>query len=249
MRNIRSVICYSLISSFLLVISANKVHAEWGDLLKFFTEEDTGAEQSLLANSEIIDGLKAALSKGAKSAIGQLGKTDGFYGLPEFRIPMPDSLQTAERALRKMGQDKVADEFVLTMNRAAEQAVPEAASIFADAIKQMTFADAKAILEGPEDAATGYLRKTGGQQLAEKMYPVVKQATDRVGVTAKYKSLLDNLGFMSGLVDKDSLDIDRYVTNKAMDGLFTILADEEKMIRQDPAARTSEILQRVFTSP
>lgn len=122
-------------------------------------------------------------------------------------------------------------------------------NIFELVINKMTFADAKAILEGPEDAATGYLRKTGGQQLAEKMYPVVKQATDRVGVTAKYKSLLDNLGFMSGLVDKDSLDIDRYVTNKAMDGLFTILADEEKMIRQDPAARTSEILQRVFTSP
>jgi len=174
MRNIRSVICCSLISSFLLVISANKVHAEWGDLFKFFTEEDTGTEQSLLTNSEIVGGLKAALSNGAKSAIGQLGRTDGFYGRPEFRIPMPASLQTAERALRKMGQDKVADEFVLTMNRAAEQAVPEAASIFADAIKQMTFTDAKAILEGPEDAATKYLRKTGGQRLAGNWYcPVI----------------------------------------------------------------------------
>ena len=161
---------------------------------------------------------------------------------------MPDSLQTAEKALRKVGQDEIADEFILTMNRAAEQAVPKAATIFADAIRQMSFADAKMILNGPDDAATNYLRKTGGQQLEETMLPIVKQATDQVGVTAKYKELLDNLGFMSNLIDNDSLDIDRYVTNKATDGLFKILADEEKLIRQDPAARTSELLKRVFSS-
>ena len=248
MRNIRSVICYSLISSLLLVTSVNKAHAEWGDLLKFFTEEDTGVKQSLLTNSEMVDGLKAALSKGAKSAIEQLGKTDGFYGQPRFRIPMPDSLQTAEKSLRKLGQDKIADDFILTMNRAAEQAVPKAATIFSDAIRQMSFADAKMILNGPDDAATNYLRKTGGQQLEETMLPIVEQATDQVGVTAKYKALLDKLGFMSNLIDNDSLDIDHYVTNKATDGLFKILADEEKLIRQDPAARTSELLQRVFSS-
>ena len=109
-----------------------------------------------MTNSDVADGLKAVLSKGAKSAIERLGRTDGFYGRPEFRIPLPDYLQTAEKTLRKVGQDKVTDDFVLTINRAAEQAVPEAASIFADAIKQITFADARMILNGPEDAATRY---------------------------------------------------------------------------------------------
>ena len=132
------------------------------------------------------------------------------------------------------------------MNRAAEQAVPEAAVIFSDAIKQITFADAKAILNGPDTAATDYLRRTGGQRLEESMLPIVKQATDQVGVTAKYKALFDNLGFMSNLIDKNSLDIDQYVTNKATDGLFKILAEEETLIRQDPKARTTELLQRVF---
>jgi hypothetical protein len=248
MRNIRFVICHSFISCLLLVTNIDKAHAEWGDLFKIFTDENTVAEQSLLTNSEIVEGLKAALSKGAKSAIGQLGKTDGFYGQPRFRIPMPDPLQSAEKALRKVGQDEIADDFILTMNRAAERAVPEAATIFSDAIRQMSFADAKMILNGPDDAATNYLRKTGGQQLEEAMLPIVKQATDQVGVTAKYKEVLDNLGFMSNLIDNDSLDIDLYVTNKATDGLFKILADEEKLIRQDPAARTSELLQRVFSS-
>lgn len=231
----------------MMLVSSN-THAEWGDLLKFFAEDNADTGQSLLTEPEIIDGLKAALSKGTKIAIGKLGKTDGFYGQPRFRIPMPDALQTAEKSLRKLGQDKIADDFILTMNRAAERAVPEAATIFSDAISNMSFADARKILNGPDDAATSYLRETGGKELEKSILPIVQQATAQVGITAKYKELVEKLGFMANLIDNDSLDIDQYVTNKSIDALFSILADEEKLIRANPAARTSDLLQRVFSS-
>ena len=236
----------SLVLSCLLLALALPAHAGWKDFIDIFSGEDSGVSDVSLSNTEIINGLKAALRKGADSAVDRLGRPDGFFGNPRVRIPMPPALQNVESALRTIGQDRLADEFVLTMNRAAEQAVPEAAGIFADAIRNMSIADARGILNGPDDAATSYLRGTSSDRLREKMLPIVAAATDRAGVTARYKSMTDNLGFAAGMLDVESLDLDRYVTDRAVDGVFTLIAEEEKRIREDPVARTSEILKRVF---
>jgi hypothetical protein len=170
---------------------------------------------------------------------------------------MPEKLQTVEKALRTMKQDKLADDFVTTMNRAAEQAVPEAGSVFTSALKQMTIDDAKSILSGPNDAATQYFQKTTQTNLYAKFYPIVQKATEKTGVTAAYKNLIEKATIGQGLgsigsalsgslLGKDSMDIDAYVTNKAMDGLFKMVAEEEQLIRQNPVARTTDMLQKVF---
>jgi hypothetical protein len=151
---------------------------------KFFLEMQIRATSSL-TDSEIVNGLKEALSKGTRSAINNLGRHDGFFKNPRVKIPMPESLEKVEKTLRKFKQDKTADEFIMSMNRAAEQAVPEAASIFSDAIRSMSFSDAKGILQGPDDAATQYFRRTSKTRLTEKMLPIVKKSTNAVGITAK----------------------------------------------------------------
>jgi len=225
-------------------------HADWGDLLEIFS----GDEQSLtgsvteLGDSEIAEGLKSALGNGVSSAIKNLGKTDGYYKNPRVKIPMPDSLQSVTKALRTIKQDKLADEFELTMNRAAEKAVPEAAEIFGSAIRDMSFTEAKEILQGPDNAATEYFRRTSGERIADKFLPVVADATEQVGVTSKFKSMMSELGPLARWIDTDAIDLDRYITDKAVDGLFLKIAEEEKLIRENPAARTNDILQRVFAN-
>ncbi len=221
-------------------------HAAWSDVFKIFSSESSQSTSSAMTNSEMINGLKEALSKGTLSAINNLGRTDGFFKNPKVKIPMPETLEKVEKALRKMKQDKTADEFILSMNHAAEQAVPEAASIFSDTIRSMSFDDAKGILQGPDDAATQYFRHSSGARLSEKMLPIVKQSTSAVGITAKYKNMVDKMGPLSSLVNMKSLDIDQYITNKALDGLFKMLTEEEKLIRNDPAARTTALLKKVF---
>ena len=221
-------------------------HAAWSDVFRLFTGESSQSTSSALTNSEMINGLKEALSNGTQSAINNLGRTDGFFKNPKVRIPMPESLEKVEKTLRKLKQDKTVDEFILSMNRAAEQAVPEAASIFSDTIRSMSFDDTRDILQGPEDAATQYFKHYSGARIEEKMLPIVKKSTNAAGITAKYKNMVDKMGTLSSLVDKKSLDIDRYVTRKALEGLFKMLAAEEKLIRNDPAARTTTLLKKVF---
>ena len=230
-------------------LGISNVHAGWGDLLDYFSDnpEITKGASAVLSNTEMIDGLKEALSKGTTSAIANLGKKDGFFANNKVKIPMPDSLKTVESGLRKIGQDKYADEFVLTMNRAAEQAVPEAAELFGSAIRSMSIEDAKGILNGPDDAATQYFRRTSGENLVNRFLPIVEKSTDQVGVTSNYKEMVGKLGFASKFVDTESLDVDRYITNKAVDGLFLMVANEEKLIRENPAARTTELLKKVFS--
>ena len=173
------------------------------------------------------------------------------------RIPMPEKLQKVESALRLAGQNKMADDFVGSMNHAAEQAVPVAASVFGDTIKQMGIADAKAILSGTNDAATQYFRRTTQTNLHAKFYPIVQKATDQVGVTAQYKAMMGKftaVDTVSSLLGSKSStkfstgDIDTYVTDKALDGLYKMVAEEEKNIRANPLARTSDLLQTVFGS-
>ena len=241
---------YCSLSALILSFGISNVHAGWSDLLDYFSDdpEITKGATSVLTNAEVVDGLKEALSKGTTSAIASLGKKDGFFANRQVKIPMPDSLKTVEDGLRKLGQDKYADEFVLTMNRAAEQAVPEAAEIFGSAIRSMSIEDAQGILNGPDDAATKYFRRTSGEKLVNRFLPIVERSTDRVGVTSNYKEMVGKLGFASRFFDTESLDVDRYVTNKAVDGLFLMVAREEKLIRENPAARTTELLKKVFSN-
>lgn len=238
------------LSVLILAFGMSNVDAGWGNLLDYFSDdpEIIHGVSSVLTDSEIIDGLKEALSRGTTSAIARLGKEDGFFANRKVKILMPDSLKTVEDGLRKIGQDRYADEFVLTMNRAAEQAVPEAAEIFGSAIRNMSIQNARGILNGPDDAATKYFRRTSGEKLVNRFLPIVGRATDRVGVTSNYKEMVDKLGFMSRFFDTESLDVDRYVTNRAIDGLFLMLAREEKLIRENPASRTTELLKKVFAN-
>jgi Protein of unknown function (DUF4197) len=238
-----------LLLFFLLSGLSLPCYAAWDDFLGFFKEQSPASpDNSRLSNADIVSGLKEALIKGSQSAVNTLGEKNGFFSHPQLKIPMPEKLQTVESALRKLKQDKIADEFVLSMNRAAEKAVPKAMSIFSSAIKAMTIEDAYGILQGADNAATEYLKKTGGSQFHQEFLPIVKKATSNVGVTENYKALIDNLGMMSKLIDVEALDLDKYVTNKAVDGLFNLVASEEKLIRADPTARTSDLLKKVFSS-
>jgi hypothetical protein len=207
-----------------------------------------------LSQDQLVGGLKQALSNGLQHAVGQLGHDGGFLTNLNVKIQMPDKLLVVEKALRSLKQDKLADNFVATMNHAAEQAVPEAASAFADAVRQMSIDDAKSILTGPNDAATQYFRRTTSTNLFARFHPIVQKATASAGVTSAYKkmtaaasgsgsTLTRSLG---GYLGSDAMDVDTYVTNKALDGLFKMVAAEEASIRANPAARTTELLQKVF---
>ncbi len=199
-----------------------------------------------LSALDIGSGLKDALTNGVAKAIASLGKQDGFFKNEDVKIPLPSSLAEIDKALRLVGKEQYADEFVVTMNRAAEAAVGEAGPIFSEAITNMTMADAQQILKGPDDAATQYLRKIGEAQIKQSMLPIVKDATDKAGATAAYKSLMDNAKYMGTFMHQPSFDLDQYVTDKATDGLFKMIADQEKQIRQNPLARTDDLLKKVF---
>ncbi len=205
-----------------------------------------------LSSDEIAGGLKEALGKGVSQAVAALGKEDGFLKDLSVKVPMPASLQKVERTLRTLGQDKMADEFVTTMNRAAEKAVPEAAAVLGDSIKQMTVADAKAILTSTNNAATQYFRRTSETNLYERFLPIVQQATAQTGVTSAYKQMLGKASFggfsAATFLGQDAGDIDGYITHKTLDGLFLKIGQEEQRIRENPVARTTDLLQRVFGS-
>ncbi len=219
--------------------------------------QDGGSESKPAATSksnnsvsewEASAGLKDALSVGVERAIKILGKKGGYLDDAQVRIPLPDTVQSVGSGLRAIGQDKLVDDFIATMNRAAERAIPKTVDIFADSIKGMTLADARGILQGPDDAATRYFQKQSRPQLIQAILPIVKDATEKVGVTSAYKELTGEVSFLSALTDDDALDLDRYITNRALDGLFLKLAEEEKRIRENPWARSTDLLKKVFGS-
>jgi hypothetical protein len=232
--------------------------AGWLDDLKMKWEEmqssqsTTGTVSSgvaaALSDEDVVKGLKEALSKGTQQAIASLGKEGGFLNNQDVKIPLPAELKKVEKLLRSLGQDKYADQFVATMNHAAEKAVPEAATIFADSISKMSLADAKSILNGADDAATQYFRKTSEATLKERFLPIVKAATDQAGVTAAYKKLIEKAGPAVQFLGVKPTDLDGYVDGQTVDGLFKMIAAEEKRIREDPLARTSDLLKKVFGS-
>jgi len=238
-----------------VLLASSTLHAGLSDYLDKLKGSMTGqspagtSAMGALSNDEMISGLKEALVKGTQYAVDNLGREGGFLDNASVRIPMPKSLSWVEKTLRTLRQDRLADEFVAAMNHAAERAVPEAAAVFGDAIKQMTLEDARGILGGPDDAATQYFRKTTSATLTEKMRPIVEQATAAAGVTASYKNMMSRAGGMTSLLSPDATDLDGYVTEKTLDGLFLMVAEEEKRIRENPLARTSDLLKKVFGSP
>ncbi len=239
-----------------LLMTTLPSQADWKSLLGEAEKALTGEQQttlsesaaSALSNSDMVDGLKEALVQGSRAAIDSLGKENGYLDNVEVRIPLPEKLQTLETGLRAIGQGAVADNFITSMNRAAEQAVPQATDLFVSTIRNMSLEDAQSILKGPDDAATNYLREHGGTQLHTLMKPIIKDATDKVGVTNAYKSMFSQAGFLGNTIDAGDLDLDRYVTEQATNGLFQLIAAEEKRIREDPLARTTDLLKRVFST-
>ncbi len=252
----------SLIFSFILGFSITSL-AGWQDWLKGASDSadkilksDSAVDtaKQVLSNDDVIAGLKEALVVGSKKAVDMLGKEGGFLNDDKVKIPMPEKLQQAEKLLRTLGQDELADEFIETMNHAAEQAVPKTTEIFGNAIQNMSIEDAKKILQGKNNAATQYFRRTTYKDLAKAIRPIVKKTTEETGVTSVYKKLLDKansvnvMGMgMSDVVDPKSFDLDTYVTKQTLNGLFYKLAQEEKLIRQDPVARTTDLLKKVFS--
>ncbi len=198
-----------------------------------------------ISNADAVSGLKQALTDGSAAAVNLLGRENGYLGNAKVKIPLPPSLQKIESGLRLMGMKKQADELVLSMNRAAEAAAPEARQLLVDAVKKMSVQDAKGILTGGDTAATEYFQRTTQAQLAQRFLPIVKQATDRVGLARQYNNLAGQ-GAQLGLIKKDDASIESYVTRKALDGLYLMIAEQEKSFRQNPVGAASNIVRKVF---
>jgi hypothetical protein len=207
--------------------------------------QPAAAQLDRISNKEAVAALKAALDKGAQQAVSSLGRTDGFFANPRVKIPLPESLQKTEGWMRRLGMGRYADELVLTMNRAAEAAVPEARTLLVGAVKKMTVEDAKGILTGGDTSGTAYFRRATEAQLRAKFLPIVSRATARVKLAEKYNEYAD-VGVRFGLLSKQDANLDAYVTQKALDGLFVVIADEEKQIRQDPIGSASSLIRKVF---
>ncbi len=198
-----------------------------------------------LSNKEATGGLKDALIQASGAAVGKLGVTDGFFKNPKVKIPLPDSLKKVEKGMRMFGMGKQADELALRMNRAAEAAVPEAKALLIDSVKKMSVQDAKNILTGGDDAATQYFKKTTSGPMAEKFLPIVKKATEDVQLAQQYNKFAET-GAKYGLVKKEQANLEQYVTQKALDGLYLMMAEEEKAIRKDPLGASTSLIKKVF---
>ena len=190
-------------------------------------------------------GVKEALAKGADYAVASLGKENGFLGNSKVKIPLPGYLQKAEKGLRMFGMGKQADELTETMNHAAENAVAEARPILSESIKKMSVDDAKGILTGGEGSVTKYFKRTSSEQLTEKFTPIVKASTKKLQLAEQYNQFAGKAA-SSGLIDKKDANLDSYVTQKAMDGLFLMIAEEEKKLRSNPVGAGSDLLKKVF---
>ncbi|MCE3227644.1 MAG: hypothetical protein K0S32_2195 [Bacteroidetes bacterium] len=207
----------------------------------------SGTTAPKLTNEEVIQGLREALTVGTNSASSLASKADGYLKNPRLFIPWPEEAKDMKAKLLKMGMKKKIDDFETSLNRAAEEAAKNAAPVFIDAIKNMSLADGFAILKSHDTAATNYLRKTTYSPLEEKFLPIVKEAINKVKVTSYWKPLATSYNKLPG-VKKQNPDLDKYVTNKAINGLMILIADEEVKIRKDPMARVNDILKKVFGS-
>jgi hypothetical protein len=228
-----------LISILLIGCTSAQINQALSDANKMLNTEKP------LTAGEVGQGLKEALVNGISKGSDLVSQLDGYYKNPEIKIPFPPDVKKVEDRLRQLGLGNEVDKFVMTLNRGAEDAAKEAKPIFIAAIKQMTIEDAWAILKGEPDAATQYLKKTTSAQLKEKFSPVIQASLDKVSASKYYSDIVTRYNSIP-LVQKVNPDLNEYATDMAMQGLFSMIAKEEKNIRQDPVARTTELLKRVF---
>jgi hypothetical protein len=230
---------------------AAPAHAfDWGEMLKGVvnksgSQTSSSAGVDALSGTDINAALKEALTRGADAAVAQLGVKDGFFGNPKLKIPLPTNLQKAEKAMRMVGMGQQADDLVLSMNRAAETAVPEARTLLIDAVKQMTLEDAKGILTGGQTSATDFFRRKTETQLTERFLPIVKTTTDQVGLAQQYNRYA-GMAAQFNLVDKSQSNVEQYVTQQSLDRLYTLIGEKEAAIRADPLQAGSDLLKKVF---
>jgi hypothetical protein len=217
-----------------------------GNTLNNAANAVTGGAGSL-SETDIAKGLKEALDVGTKNAVGSVSKADGFLKNPKVKIPFPPEVKKVETSVRKIGMNKQADDFVKALNRAAEDAAKSATPIFSDAIKSMSLSDAKGILKGNETAATDFMKGKTSNELAAKFKPIVQQSMQKVQVTKYWKPLATKYNQLP-MTQKVNPDLEKYVTDKAIEGLFKMIAEEEIKIRKDPAARITDLLKSVFGS-
>jgi Protein of unknown function (DUF4197) len=218
----------------------------WVAAVAFALGAGTAAAQlSRISEADAVAGLRTALEKGTQAAVSTLGRTDGYLGNELVRIALPESAQRAERLMRRLGMGRYADEVVVALNRAAEAAVPQARAVFLESVRKMTLRDAKGILTGGDTAATDYFRHTTREALHRRFLPVVHDATAKVELARAYGRYADKAAAVGLLAEQDA-DLDEYVTGKALDGLYRMVAEEEKKIRAHPLETGSRILRRVF---
>ncbi len=241
MKNLRTAILLSM-GAFLLWTATPSAEAGWGSLFDGVKGLISGGS---LQDKDIAAGLKEALRIGADNSVSRVGQIDGYLNNPDIRIPLPTPLAKAEKILRFAGYGDQVDAFETSMNRAAEKAAPQAKEIFLQAISDMTLDDSRQVFNGGDTAATDYFAERTRPKLAELFSPVVRDSLATVGATRNFQQLdttMKSLPFGENL----SFDLNRYVTDGALDGLFVILGEEERKIRQDPAARSTELLKKVF---
>jgi hypothetical protein len=202
-------------------------------------------KESATDESTIISGLKEALSIGTENAVGAVSQMDGYFADEIIKILMPEKIQKVADLAGKFGFQDQVDAFILSMNRAAEKAAPQATSFFVDAIKAMTFEDAKEILDGGDTAATDYFKEKTSDKIYDAFNPIISSSLDEVGATKAYKDMMGKYEAIP-FMDKQSVDLDHYVTTNALDGLFYMVGQEEMKIRKDPAARVTDLLKKVF---
>jgi hypothetical protein len=198
-----------------------------------------------VSTQDATSGLREALVTGAQYAVDSLGRQDGFLGNGKVKIPLPESARKVEKVLRQFGMGQQADELIVTINRAAEAAVPEAKTLLVDAVRKMSVQDAKGILTGGQDSATQYFKRTTSEQIRGRFLPIVKKATAKVQLAQKYDEYAGKAAKF-GLIRKEDAHLDDYVTQEALDGLFVMIAEQEAKIRQNPAEAASAILKKVF---
>ena len=225
----------------IVLVTAAPASAQLGRILRGLGLGRPGG----LNDAKIASGLKEALQIGTQNAVNLTGRLDGYFRNEAIKILMPEKLQTLEKGLRLVGYGPRVDEFVLSMNRAAERAAPRAKAIFWDAIGEMSFEDARKILNGGDTAATDYFQDKTTDRLAAAFRPVVDKAMNEVGVTRRYKELIGRYEAIP-FVTSERFDIDQYVVTKALGGLFYVVGEEERKIRTNPTARVTDLLQEVF---
>ena len=223
---------------------------DWNEMLKSVISKPAEQPASsgsvdALSNADINAGLKEALTRGAETAVTQLGQKDGFFGNPKLKIPLPPKLKKAEKAMRMFGMGPQADELILSMNRAAEAAVPEAKTLLVGAVKEMTLEDAKGILTGGQTSATDFFRKKTEAKLTERFAPIVKASTDKVGLAQQYNRYA-GMAAQYNLIQSNHANIEQYVTQQALDRLYTVIGEKEAAIRANPLQAGSELLKKVF---